>query len=183
VASAKCPKYRRSSDCNETGVVSVAARVQVGREPKELTKELAAVPKLIAGILAGHDGARLTWRADEKTWSASDLLAHLRSCQEVQGKWIAAMLDRDNPTLRAVSPRSAFRKYVDRDVTVSLKEFAEDRAALVKRLRSLDEADWKRTLTFTGASPRSTIATVTACAWGLVQHEKDHLQQFRDLLS
>ena len=164
-------------------VVSVAAGVQVGREPKVLTKELAAVPKLIAGSLAGHDDARLTWRADEKTWSASDLLAHLRSCQEVQGKWIMAMLDRDNPTLRAVSPRSKFRKYVDRDVTVSLKEFAEERAALVKRLRSLDEADWKRTLTFTGASPRSTIATVTSCAWGLVQHEKGHLQQFRDLLS
>jgi hypothetical protein len=148
-----------------------------------LTKELAAVPKLIAGIMAGHDETRLTFRADEKTWSASDLLAHFRSCAEMQGKWIAAMLERDNPTLRAVSPRSAFRKYVDRDVAVSLKEFTEERAALVKRLRSLDEAGWKRTLTFTGASPRSTVANVTACAWGLVQHEKDHLDQFRDILS
>jgi hypothetical protein len=158
-------------------------RIQVGREPKELTKELASVPKLIAGILAGHDGTRLIWRPDDKTWSASDLLAHLRSCAEVQGRWIAAMLDRDNPIFRAVSPRSAFRKYVDRDVALSLKEFTEERAALVKRLRSLDAAGWKRTLTFTGASPRSTIATVTACAWGLAQHEKDHLDQFRNLLS
>ncbi|MGH2608006.1 MAG: DinB family protein [Tepidiformaceae bacterium] len=161
----------------------MAARIQVGREPTELTEELASVPKLLAGILAGHDDTRLTWRPDDKTWSASDLLAHLRSCAEVQGKWIAAMLDRDNPTFRAVSPRSAFRKYVDRDVALSLKEFTEERAALVKRLRSLDPAGWKRTLTFTGASPRSTIATVTACAWGLVQHEKDHLDQFRNLLS
>ena len=160
----------------------MAARTQVGSEAKELTKELAAIPKLIAGIFAGHDEAQLTWRADEKTWSASDLLAHLRSCQEVRGKWIAAMLERDNPTLRAVSPRSAFRKYVDRDVAVSLEEFTKERTALVKRLRSLDEADWRRTLTFTGASPRSTIATVTGCAWGLVQHEKVHLQQFRDIL-
>ena len=168
---------------SEIGVVGMAARVQVSGEPKALTKELAAIPKLIAGILAGHDEARLTWRADEKTWSASDLLAHLRICQEVQGKWIAAMLDRDNPTLRAVSPRSQFRNYVDRDVTVSLKEFTEERAALVKRLRSLDEADWNRTLTFPGASPRSTIATVAGCAWGLVEHEKVHLQQFRDILS
>ena len=161
----------------------MAAREQVSTEPKALTKELAAVPKLIAGIVSGHDEARLTWRADAKTWSASDLLAHLRSCAEVRGKWIAAMLDRDNPTLRAVSPRSAFRKYVDRDVAVSLKEFTEERATLVKRLQSLDEAGWKRTLTFTGASPRSSHPSVTDCAWGLVQHEKDHLQQFRDLLS
>ena len=155
---------------------------QVGRAPKELTRELAAVPKLIAGIVDGHDDARLTFRPDDKTWSASDVLAHLRSCAEVRGKWIAAMLDRDNPTLRAVSPRSAFRKYVDRDVHVSLQEFADERTALVKRLRALDEADWSRTLTFTGAAPRSSTPTVTACAWGLVQHEKDHLPQLRDLL-
>ena len=161
----------------------MAARVQVGREPKELTKDLAAVPKLIADILDGHDDTRLTWRQDDKTWSASDVVAHLRSCSEVRGKWIAAMLDRDNPTLRAISPRSAFRKYVDRDVHVSLEEFADERAALVKRLRALDEAGWRRTLTFTGAAPRSSNPTVTACAWGLVQHEKDHLPQLSDLLS
>jgi hypothetical protein len=148
-----------------------------------MTKELAAVPKLIAGIVTDHAESRLTWRPDPKAWSASDVLAHLRSCAEVRGKWIAAILDRDNPTLRAVSPRSAFRKYVDRDVAVSLSEFTSERAALVKRLRSLDDADWDRTLTFTGASPRSSVTTLTACAWGLVAHEKVHLQQFRDLLS
>jgi hypothetical protein len=160
----------------------MATGLRVSTEPKALTKELAAVPKLIAGILAGHDESRLTWRPDENAWSASDLLAHLRSSAEVRGKWIAAMLDRENPTLRAVSPRSAFRRYVGRDVAVSLEEFTAERAVLVKRLRSLDDAGWGRTLTFTGASPRSSHPTVTACAWGLVQHEKDHLQQFRDLL-
>jgi hypothetical protein len=160
----------------------VGTGVQVSKDPKELTKALASVPKEIASIAAGHDEARLTWRADAKTWSVSDVLAHLRSCAEVQGKWIAAMLERDNPTLRAVSPRSAFRKYVDRDFAVSLKEFADERAALVKRLRALDSADWARTLTFTGASPRSSHPTVTHCAWSLAQHELDHLPQLKDLL-
>ena len=154
----------------------------VAQEPKAVTKELAAIPRLIADVLHGHDDARLTWRPDERAWSASDVLAHLRSSADVQGGWIAAMLDRDDPTLRAVSPRSAFRKYVDRDVAVSLEEFADERSALVKRLRSLDEDGWRRTLTFTGAAPRSSHPTVLACAWGLVQHEKSHLQQFRDLL-
>ena len=151
-------------------------------EPTKLTKELAAVPKLIAGILAGHDETRLTWRPDAKAWSASDVLAHLRSCAEVRGKWIAAMLERDNPTLRAVSPRSAFRKYVDRDVQASLEEFTDERRALVKRLRALDEAGWSRTLAFTGAAPRSSNPTVAECAWGLVQHEVDHLPQLREIL-
>jgi hypothetical protein len=161
----------------------MAARVQISTEPKELTKALASFPEQIVAVVAGHDETRLTWRPDAKTWSVSDVLAHLRSCAEMQGKWIAAMLDRDNPTLRAVSPRSAFRKYVDRDFAISLKEFTEERTALVKRLRALDAADWGRKLTFTGASPRSSNPTVRACAWGLGQHELDHLPQLRDLLT
>jgi uncharacterized damage-inducible protein DinB len=160
----------------------VAARVQQSKESKELAKALADVPKLIADIVGRHDESRLTWRADAKTWSASDVIAHLRSCAEVRGKWIAAMLERDNPTLRAVSPRSAFRKYVDRDVAVSLKEFAAERAELVTQLRGLDAPSWARTLTFTGASPRSTTMTVGECARGLVQHEEDHLHQLKALL-
>ncbi len=149
---------------------------------KQLTKDLAAVPKLIARLAAGHDETRLTSRTAAKTWSASDILAHLRSCAEVRGKWIAAMLDRDNPTLRAVSPRSAMRKYVDRDFAVSLKEFADERAALVKRLRGLDEAGWARGLTFTGASPRSTEQTLAQCATDLLLHERVHLDQIQEAL-
>jgi hypothetical protein len=40
----------------------MAARVQISTDPKELTKALASFPKQIAGIVAGHDEARLTWR-------------------------------------------------------------------------------------------------------------------------
>ena len=149
---------------------------------KHLTKDLAAVPKVIAGLAAGHNDARLTWRADDKTWSASDVLAHLRSCAAVRGKWMAAILERDHPTIRAVSPRSAFRKYVDRDFAVSLKEFADERAALVKRLRTLDDAGWTRGLTFTGASPRSTEMTLLQCATAMLQHEHVHVDQIREVL-
>ena len=149
---------------------------------QQLTKDLAAVPKLIAGLTDGHNKKRLTSRADAKTWSASDVLAHLRSCAEVRGKWIAAMLDRDHPTIRAVSPRSAFRKYVDRDFEVSLEEFADERLALVKRLRGLDDAGWARGLTFTGASPRRTEETVARCATDLLLHEQVHIEQIRDVL-
>ena len=153
-----------------------------GLAMKQLTKDLAAVPKLIAALAAGHDETRLTWRADAKTWSASDVLAHLRSCAEVRGKWLAAILERDHPTVRAVSPRSAFRKYVDRDFARSLKEFADERAALVKRLRGLDDAGWARGLTFTGASPRSTHMNLTQCATSMLLHERVHLDQIREVL-
>ena len=155
---------------------------ELAAAPKQLMKELASVPKQIAGLAAGCDETRLTFRADAKTWSASDVLAHLRSCAEVRGKWFAAILDRDHPTVRAVSPRSAFRKYVDRDFAVSLKEFTDERVALVKRLRGLDDAGWQRGLTFTGASPRSTEMNLAQCATSMVLHERVHIEQIRELL-
>ena len=151
-------------------------------DPKQLIEDLAAVPKLIARLAAGRDETRLTFRADAKTWSASDVLAHLRSCAEVRGKWFAAILEREHPTVRAVSPRSAFRKYVDRDFGVSLKEFTDERAALVKRLRGLDDAGWKRGLTFTGASPRSTEMNLAQNATALLLHERVHIEQIREVL-
>ena len=134
-------------------------------------------------MVADVDNARLTWKPDVKTWSVSDVLAHLRSCAEVRGKWIVAMLDRDHPTIRAVSPRSAFRKYVDRDFAGSLQEFADERAALVDRLRGLNDAGWQRGLTFAGASKRSTEQTVAQCAEDLLQHERLHLKQIQELLN
>lgn len=149
---------------------------------RQVTKDLAAVPRLIAALAAGHDETRLTSRADAKTWSASDVVAHLRSCAEVRGKWIAAMLDRDHPTVRAVSPRSAFRKYVDRDFAVSLKEFADERAALVQRLGGLEDASWARGLTFSGASRKRTEQTLAQCATDLLRHELVHLEQIREIL-
>ena len=150
---------------------------------RTVTRELAAIPQLIAALAAGHDETELTWRADDKAWSASDVLAHLRSCAEVRGKWMAAMLDRDHPTIRAVSARSAFRKYVDLEFADSLKGFADERAALVERLRGLDDAGWARGLTFTGASPKRTEQTMVQCAKDLLQHERVHLEQIRDVLS
>ena len=149
---------------------------------KQLIRDLAAVPDLIAALAAGHDNRQLTSRPDPNTWSASDVLAHLRSCAEVRGKWIAAMLDRDHPTIRAVSPRSAFRKYVDRDFGQSLKEFAAERAGLVERLQGLDDTGWARGLTFTGASPRRTEQSVVRCATDLLEHERIHLEQIKQAL-
>ena len=149
---------------------------------RELVLGMAEVPGLIGNIAAGHDDTRLTYRPDPQTWSASDVLAHIRSCADVRSKWIAAMLDRDHPTLRAVSPRSAMRRYVGRDFAMSLREFSDERAALVARLRELDDPGWERGLTFTGASPGRTEQTIAGCAADLLSHERLHLTQLEDAL-
>jgi hypothetical protein len=69
----------------------------------KVLKLLAKTPRRIASMSKGVENARLHFRPGEKVWSANDVLAHLRSCADVWGKSITAMLAQDHPTLRYLS--------------------------------------------------------------------------------
>jgi hypothetical protein len=117
-------------------------------------------------------------------WSVSDILAHLRACSEVWSTSIIAMLARDNPTLRYVSPRSWMNKptYREQAFDVALISFTQERQKLVKTLTELDEAGWLRRATFTGVSARQRDQTVLSYADRIVNHEQPHLDQIESLL-
>jgi hypothetical protein len=117
-------------------------------------------------------------------WSVSDILAHLRACSDVWGNSIIAMITRDNPTLRYVSPRSWMRKptYLEQEFDAALESFTQERQKLVKALAELDEAGWIRRGTFTGASPRQRDQTVLSYSDRIVNHEQPHLDQIESLL-
>ena len=53
---------------------------------------------------------RLQYRIDKKAWSVNDILAHLRSCADVWGGSIEAMLAQDKPTLPYRHPRQWIKK-------------------------------------------------------------------------
>jgi hypothetical protein len=117
-------------------------------------------------------------------WSVSDILAHLRACSDAWGNSIIAMMTRDNPTLRYVSPRSWMRKpkYRDQEFDAALKSFTQERQKLVKALADLDEAGWLCRGTFTGTSPRQRDQTVLSYSDRIVNHEQPHLDQIESLL-
>ena len=79
-------------------------------EIEQCLKLLAETPRRIASASNGLENTRLHFRPDEETWSVNDILAHLRSCADVWGKSIMAMIAQDRPTLRYVSPRTWIRK-------------------------------------------------------------------------
>jgi len=56
-------------------------------------------------------------------WSASDVLAHLRSCADVWGGYMMRILAEDRPTVHAVNPTTWIRQtdYPDLDVHTSLR--------------------------------------------------------------
>jgi hypothetical protein len=95
-----------------------------------------------------------------------------------------AMMTRDNPTQRYVSPRSSMKKprYQEQEFDAALESFTQERQKLVKMLADLDEAGWARRGTFTGTSVHQRDQTVLSYSNRIVSHEQPHLDQIESLL-
>jgi len=137
----------------------------------------------LSTLTRGLDEGRLNSSAGNETWSANDILAHLRACADVWGKSLAAMIIEDHPTLRYVSPRSWIRRtnYPGLDFHPSLMSYADQRRELLKSLRGLRTEDWSRGATFT-ATTRGRAETVLSYAQRIASHEAGHLHQMEVVL-
>ena len=76
----------------------------------QILSALAEGPSRIADSTSGLTRAQLHIAPGPGEWSAKDVLAHLRSCADVWGECIATILQKENPTIRAVNPRDGSRK-------------------------------------------------------------------------
>jgi DinB superfamily len=139
---------------------------------------LAEQPKEIAALTAGLPRARLHRAPSRGEWSLNDVLAHLRSCSDMWGKYMATIIAEDRPTIRAVNPRTWIKStnYPELDFAPSFRAFTKQRAELLALLRSLPKAAWSRTATVTGAG-RPRDRTVLEYAERLANHERSHVKQ------
>jgi hypothetical protein len=139
---------------------------------------LAEAPPRLEALTAGLAPARLRTNPAHGEWSANDVLAHLRSCADVWGGCIAAILAEERPTLRAVDPRTWIERtdYCELEFRPSLRAFAARRAALLAVLEPLPPEGWARAATVTGAG-RPLERTVLSYARRLAVHERPHLKQ------
>jgi len=117
-------------------------------------------------------------------WSANDVLAHLRACADVWGKCIETILAQNNPTIRAINPRTWIDStdYLQLEFQVSLGAFIKQRKALLKRLEPLAPKDWSRTATVTGAG-KPLVRTVHFYAQWMASHERPHIKQIARIAS
>jgi uncharacterized damage-inducible protein DinB len=145
---------------------------------------LAEQPKVIAGLAARLSKARSRRSPSRGEWSLTDVLAHLRSCSDMWGKYIAAILEEDHPTFRAVNPTTWIKStnYPDLEFAPSFRAFTRQRAELLTRLRALPKASWSRSAMVTGAG-RPRERTVLEYARWLANHERSHLKQIARLVS
>jgi hypothetical protein len=148
-------------------------------EVERVLELLTETPRRLVTISSSFENSQLQLKPDQESWSANDILAHLRSCADVWGKSIERMLAEDNPTLPHVSPRTWVRKtdYPELAFHESLQAFAYQRAELLDTLKNLDFEAWSR-----GAIIKGRTHTVFSQARRLAHHENVHCEQIEALL-
>ena len=146
-------------------------------------KLLMATPRRIAGASKNMNKDQLRRKPAADSWSANEVLAHLRACADVWGSSIMAMLTQDRPTLRYVSPRTWIKKtnYADLEFGVSFRAYANQRKDLLKVLRTLSDDDWLRGASVKAAKKRRE-ETVLSYAERMARHEAGHCEQVERIL-
>ena len=144
----------------------------------ELLTRLAEQPKAIAALTAGLPAGRLDRAPGKGEWSANDVLAHLRSCGDMWGRYMATIIAENRPTIRAMNPRTWIKQtnYPELDFATSFRAFRKQRAELLALLRPLPKAAWTRRALVTGAG-RPRERTVFEYAQWLANHERTHVKQ------
>jgi len=149
---------------------------------EEILPLLVATPMRIAALTDGLTPVQLRATPDPDEWSANDILAHLRACADMWGKYILRILDEEHPTIRAVNPRAWLRKtnYLEQEFEPSLRVFSTQRAELVQVLQPLPIDAWSRAATVKGAGA-PLEKTVQDYAERLARHERVHLIQIEQV--
>ena len=146
---------------------------------------LKQTPPRLAKITAGLTPAQLHSAPGVGEWSANEVLAHLRACNEVWGGYyIMAILAQDTPTIKAINPRTWIQQtdYLEQEFQSSLRAFTEERSKLLAVLEPLPPTGWMRTNTLIGAG-KPLQQTLLSHADGLARHERAHLKQIERTLN
>ena len=136
-------------------------------------------PRRMRSASKGIPLARLHVRPAKKPWSVNDVLAHLRSCADMWGGSIVAMLTEENPTLPDVHPRKWIKQtdYPEMDFRESLEAYVSQREELLRTLKKLSFEDWPR-----GAMIGGRKHTVFSQVRRMAKHESEHCEQIEALL-
>lgn len=154
------------------------------RTIEQILTMLADTPARLAGLTKGLPPAQLMAPPEPGEWSARDVLAHLRACSDMWGKYIVKILSEDRPTFKAVNPTTWIKKtdYREQEFQPSLQAFTIQRAGLLAVLKPLAPDAWSRMATVTGAG-RPRERTVYTYAQWLANHERSHIKQVERIVN
>lgn len=149
--------------------------------PSEIQKALTGLEETLRRLARTLNlpPAKLAFRPDSKTWSASDILAHLRACADLWTHSIYAMLAEENPALPDINERkwAKVARYAELPFAESFETFRSQRENLLRVLRGLPPVSWERGATILGR--RHTVFTQSR---RMAKHEAEHIARIEDLL-
>jgi len=149
--------------------------------PDECLAILESTPARIAEATRGLSSDDLR-RPIVGEWSATDVLAHVRACEDARGQCIPRIIAEDHPTIRAVNPRVLIETSGHRnlDFRDSLEAFTKQRSKLARTLEKLPPEAWSRSATFTGAGAPLERSVLFYANW-VARHERPHVKQIEAL--
>jgi uncharacterized damage-inducible protein DinB len=149
-------------------------------EIDEILRLLAETPRRVAAATKAMSDDQLHLKPDQRSWSANDILAHLRACADVWNETIALMLQEDEPVLKDISPRDWLKKtdYPGLPFRESFHSFVDQRRELLQTLHDLEFGQWSR-----GAMIGNRRHTIFSQARRMALHEVTHNEQIEALLS
>lgn len=150
--------------------------------PAEIEKYLTTLgetPRLIAKATKDFDDRLLQAKADKKSWSANDILAHLRSCADLWIHSIYAMLTENEPVLPDINERkwAKVTGYANLPFTESLQAFSLQRENFLRILKALPFEAWEKSAII--FERKHTVFTQVR---RLAKHEGEHCEQIEHLL-
>ena len=151
--------------------------------PAEIAKHIAVLTetlKRIVHAVENLDDMSLRRKADNKSWSANDILAHLRSCADLWTHSIYAMLAENEPEISDVNERkwAKVTRYAELPFEESLQAFSLQRQNLLRVVQALPLEAWERSAIIFGR--KHTVFTQIR---RMAKHETEHLEQLETLLS
>lgn len=150
----------------------------------QVLTRLQEQPDAIAALTEGLPPARLHRAERPGEWSVNDVLAHLRSCADMWGKYIALIIAEDRPTFQAMNPTTWIKStnYPELEFAPSFQAFRKKRAELLASLRPLPKAAWSRGAMVTGGG-RPRERTVLEYGRWLANHERTHVKQIERIVN
>jgi len=151
----------------------------------EIMAILPETPRRLSGLTTGLTAKQLRAAPTPGAWSANDVLAHLRACQDVLGGSMLRIVREDMPKWRAMSPRTWMRRtdYPDWAYAPALAAFERQRAERLATLEPLPASAWDRTAKVTGRQGGTDDKTVIYYGDWLAGHERIHWRQIEQIVA
>jgi hypothetical protein len=154
----------------------------------------------LASVLAAHDDAALSRRPEPKSWSATEIVCHLRDVEELFQVRFHTILALDEPTIFVLGAGpvelapwrvgggvrhpldpdcwAEERQYARNDARAALAAFQRRRGEVLYVLSALAEPEWMRV----GIHLARGRLTLAEWAASLAAHDDNHLAQLERAL-